>query len=207
MNQSNAIELQILSNIWLWFDCIQQSNHDYSIVFDCVQLIWRSIERNQTQLNNHDRLRSIDLTFNWFDWLCLVLWIQGMSIENFDCWTNQTQSKPIIHIGRIDWTQSNWSIRQLKWLIGQSNPIEHLHVFLGWLVLIDLDWLRLIRLISSIEFDWFDRSVWLIWSISSIDSIDQFDWVRLVLLSIIEIFDCLSSIKFSFSAWGLKPER
>ena len=137
-----------------------------------------------------------------------------MSIENFDCQTDQTQLKSIEQIGRIDRTQSNWSIQVIDQIIESNRTFT---CFFGWLVLIDFDWfdqsVRLIRLVSPIEFDWFDWSVRLIWSISSIDSIDQFDWldrsvqltrsislidsidqfdwVRLISLSIIEIFDCL----------------
>ena len=43
LNVIEAIEWQILGNIQLRFDCVQQSNRNYSIVFNCVQLIWRSI--------------------------------------------------------------------------------------------------------------------------------------------------------------------
>ena len=63
-------------------------------------------------------------------------------------------------------TQSNWSI-------GQSNSIEYLHFFQLWSS-------SIVRSISSIEFDRFDRSVWLSsigfdWFDSQSNSI-VFDW-------------------------------
>ena len=47
-NVIEAIERQILGNIRLRFDCVRQSNRNYSIVFDCVQLIRRSIRSIDT---------------------------------------------------------------------------------------------------------------------------------------------------------------
>ena len=43
LNVIKAIKQQILCNIQLRFDCVRQWNRNYSIVFDCVQLIRRSI--------------------------------------------------------------------------------------------------------------------------------------------------------------------
>ena len=101
---------------------------------------------------------------------------QGMSIENFDCRTDRTQSKPIELIGRIDRTRSRTDL--------SDNRIQlNIYMFFfGWFV--------------SIDFNWFDRSV----RSSSIDSISQFDWfdwsVRLIRL--------ISSIEFDWL--NLAPE-
>ena len=104
-------------------------------------------------------------------------------------WTNGDKNRKLrlsnrsnsIETNQTDWSNgsnsSNWLIGRWNWLIGQSNPIEHLqYVFFWWLVSIDFDWFDRSAWSSSIDFD---HSVRLICLISSIDSIDQFNWVWL----------------------------
>ena len=97
---------------------------------------------------------------------------QGMSIENFDCQTDRTQSKLIELIDRIDRTRSR---------IDRSNPIEYLHVFL-------VDWFRLSSIRSIDQFDrLIDQFDW--FRLNPIGSIDHFDRVRSSLIgSISSIF-------------------
>ena len=150
------------------------------------------------------------IAFNWFDVQLVRLTLSGSlnpgdvnrkfrllnqsnSIKtNHTYWSNRLNSIKLIDqtIEVIDWTiESNWTFTCFFRLIG-------------------FDWLGLTSIDSIDQFDW----VRLIRSVSLINLINQLDWFdRSVRLSSTGFtFDNrnfrLSSIKFSFSAWGLKPE-